>query len=109
MKYFPPLLYRHEHRFREEFDPGYQSRYDKFVASCIERMHSEYVVNTYMGALLFLFLCLSLVFFLLLRFGPVDPGVWAVMLLSLFLVPLAYSTHYVLTAHYLYRKYFPLK
>jgi hypothetical protein len=106
MKYFPPLLYRHEHRFREEFDPGYQSRYDKFVDSFIERMHSECVVNIYMGALAFLFLCLSLVFFLS---RPVDPGMWAVMLLSLFLVPLAYITHCVLTAHYLYRRYFPLK
>jgi hypothetical protein len=106
MKYFPPLLYRHEHQFRDEFDPEYQSRYDKFVASCKCEMHSNYTVSIYMGTLVFLATCIGSIFLYLM---PVDPGMSAILLSPLFLVPLAYWTHYVLTVHHLYRRYFPIK
>jgi hypothetical protein len=34
MTYLPPLLYRHEHLFRKEFEPGYEEKYFYYCCSC---------------------------------------------------------------------------
>lgn len=51
MMYFPPLLYRHEHLFRKEFEPGYEEKYFYYCRTCI---NDRAVITSYTLLIIFI-------------------------------------------------------